>query len=202
MSKEELLKVLGPGNLPAWIGSPDCMRVSWVNDMLGNSVLHGTGLPCGPTGMVCAMLVRLSRCHTPGSSDPATSASGVGHQHCPQAGIACSGAMGTTQWVLDGHPVHRRLVQTESPCSKAGSGSQCCRTHVLSSAEQLWPRLQDVFNLRYKEVVEPLIQQSKPRWVFETRVLSFEIGDVPPTITGVKAFKESSSPNHVSFLLQ
>eukprot|EP00891_Asterochloris_glomerata_P000512 jgi/Astpho2/512/fgenesh1_pg.00011_%23_78_t len=97
MSKEELLKVLGPGNLPAWIGSPDCMRVSWVNDLL----------------------------------------------------------------------------------------------------EQLWPRLQDVFNLRYKEVVEPLIQQSKPRWVFETRVLSFEIGDVPPAITGVKAFKESSSPNHV-----
>ena len=69
---------------------------------------------------------------------------------------------------------------------------------VLSPAEQLWPRLQDVFNLRYKEVVEPLIQQSKPRWVFETRVLSFEIGDVPPAITGVKAFKESSSPNHVS----
>ena len=75
-------------------------------------------------------------------------------------------------------------------------------TRVLSSAEQLWPRLQDVFNLRYKEVVEPLIQQSKPRWVYETRVLDFEIGDVPPTITGVKAFKESSSPNHVSSLLR
>ena len=41
MSKEELLKVLGPGNLPAWIGSPDCMRVSWVNDLLGKSVLSG-----------------------------------------------------------------------------------------------------------------------------------------------------------------
>ena len=93
--------------------------------------------------------------------------------------------------------MHQLLVQAESPCSKAGS----FRTQVLSPAEQLWPRLQDVFNLRYKEVVEPLIQQSKPRWVFETRVLSFEIGDVPPAITGVKAFKESSSPNHVSSLL-
>ena len=96
-----------------------------------------------------------------------------------------------------------------------GTGWRCCAdlsaarrdptgfwTRVLSSAEQLWPRLQDVFNLRYKEVVEPLIQQSKPRWVYETRVLNFEIGDVPPTITGVKAFKESSSPNHVSSLLR
>ncbi len=96
--------------------------------------------------------------------------------------------------------MHQLWVQTRAPCSKAGVDTQWLQ--VLSPAEQLWPRLQDVFNLRYKEVVEPLIQQSKPRWVFETRVLSFEIGDVPPAITGVKAFKESSSPNHVSSLLQ
>ena len=44
MSKEELLKVLGPGNLPSWIGSPDCMRVSWVNDLLGKGVVPGTGV--------------------------------------------------------------------------------------------------------------------------------------------------------------
>ena len=70
MSKEELLKVLGPGNLPAWIGSPDCMRVSWVNDLLGESVIHGTGLPChGPIGMACTILVRLNRCRIPCLSD-------------------------------------------------------------------------------------------------------------------------------------
>ena len=82
------------------------------------------------------------------------------------------------------------------------TSSQWLQSPSAVPCGQLWPRLQDVFNLRYKEVAEPLIQQSKPRWVFETRVLSFEIGDVPPTITGVKAFKESSSPNHVSSLLR
>ena len=160
-------------------------------------------LGCAALGCLdraCAILVRLSKRHLPCSFGPATGASGVGHQHCLQAGIACSDAGAQ----LCGYWVERLCIsygcRQDLPAAKRAPAGFW--TRVMSPAEQLWPRLQDVVNLRYKEVVEPLIQQSKPRWVFETSVLSFEIGDVPPAITGVKAFKESSSPNHASSLLR
>ena len=199
MSKEELLKVLGPGNLPAWIGSPDCVRVSWVNDLLGKSSLCGTGSPCwhglcdACEAQQVSSALRIRPCH-PRVWCRASALSAGRHrlQRCRD-----------TSWsVLDGDAVRQLLCRQNLSAARREPALNGLRTQVLSPAEQLWPRLQDVFNLRYKEVAEPLIQQSKPRWVFETRILSFEIGDVPPTITGVKAFKESSSPNHVSALLR
>lgn len=62
---------------------------------------------------------------------------------------------------------------------------------------QMWPRINAVATQRFHEFADPLIQQSKPSWVYQVEMQKCTFGDVPPRVDAVKIYKNVGPDDQV-----
>ena len=53
-------------------------------------------------------------------------------------------------------------------------------------AGQLWPHVSTAATGMVREQIDPLMASNKPKWISDIHLHNFNLGDEPPSISGIK----------------
>ena len=64
-------------------------------------------------------------------------------------------------------------------------------TYMDCCSGQLWPHVSTAATGIVREQIDPLMAQNKPKWISDINLHNFNLGEEPPSISGVKVCSQS-----------